>query len=106
MQLRAFLAALAPVAARQPQVFVEACRATVEIRGGEGERCPAASEMPQGCVPMLARTSAARHLASLCPRHVMFIASWASCALVTRMLCCLRKLQTLAAWQSAVRRWC
>lgn len=36
MQLRAFLAALAPVAARQPKVFVEACRATVEIQGGRG----------------------------------------------------------------------
>ena len=33
MQLRAFLAALAPVAARQPQVFVEACRAAVDIQG-------------------------------------------------------------------------
>lgn len=33
MQLRAFLAALAPVAARQPKVFVEACRATVDIKG-------------------------------------------------------------------------
>ena len=33
MQLRAFLAALAPVAARQPQVFVEAGRATVDLQG-------------------------------------------------------------------------
>ena len=33
MQLRAFLTALAPVAARQPQVFVEACRATVDLQG-------------------------------------------------------------------------
>lgn len=33
MQLRAFLAALAPVAARQPQVFVDACRAALDIQG-------------------------------------------------------------------------
>lgn len=33
MQLRAFLAALAPVATRQPQVFVDACRAAVDIQG-------------------------------------------------------------------------
>lgn len=55
MALRAFLAALAPVAARQPQVFVEACRATVEIKGGW-----------PGCMP------ACLHVCLLCMSACMF----------------------------------
>ena len=43
MQLRSFLAALAPVAARQPAVFVEACKAVVDINSA-----------PTPCMPCLA----------------------------------------------------
>lgn len=38
LPMRTFLTALAPVAARQPCVFVAACRATVEIKGGSTGR--------------------------------------------------------------------
>jgi hypothetical protein len=61
MPLRTFLTALAPVAARHPAVFVEACRATIEIQSAPCLHPPSA----RACQPSRPATRCAALAVSL-----------------------------------------